>query len=157
MKHLFIAGAAALALLTTAGTAGARDLPSGGVTRQDVANWLQQHGLKAQIHNDDNGESIVSSGTSGVNFDVYFYACESGRCGSIQFAAGWTPLAKATQDNVNSWNRDKRYVRAYLDKHNNLWGEYDIDVNPGGTWEQMDQGLTRWDSAVSEFKNYFGG
>jgi hypothetical protein len=153
-----LAGAAVLALILGAGAASARDLPPGGLTRQDVAAWLQQHGLKGDIHNDSSGESIVSSTSpAGVNFDVYFFACSGERCASIQYAGGWTPLALGTPDRINTWNRDKRYVRAYLDKSNNVWGEYDVDIDPGGSWEQMDKSLSRWESQIADFKTYFNG
>jgi hypothetical protein len=158
MKSTGLAGCAALALMLAAGGAVARDLPSGGVTRQEVAGWLQQQGYKANIHNDSSGESIVSSTSSaGVNFDIYFFSCTSGRCSSLQYAAGWDPLTLGTADHINAWNRDKRYLRAYLDAHNNVWAEYDVDIDPGGSWEQMDQSLARFNAQVGDFKTYFNG
>lgn len=157
MKFQIITAAAAVALSLVAGSASARDLPAGGLTRAEVAAWLQQHGLQAKIHNNSTGESIVSSTVSGVNFDIYFYACNGDRCGSIQYAAGWTPLAAGTLTAVNAWNVKNRYARAYLDDHNNLWGEYDVDISPGGTWEQMDKSLDRWGSIISSFKTTFNG
>lgn len=135
----------------------ARNLPAGGLSRQDVAAWLIGHGLRATIHNDDNGRSIVSSNVSGVNFDVYFYGCEGERCASIQYAGGWTPLTKGTRENINDWNRQKRYIRAYLDSKNNVWGEYDVDISPGGTWEQLDKSLTQWTARIADFKAWVGG
>jgi hypothetical protein len=102
------------------------------------------------------GESIVSSSIDGVNFDIYFFACSGERCASMQFAAGWTPLAKATPEAVNTWNREKRYVRAYLDKSNNLWGEYDVDLT-ASPYPQMHKALARFDSQITDFKANFGG
>ena len=155
MKFQIIVAAAALAL--AAGPVAARDLPAGGLTRPEVAAWLQQHGLQAKIHDDSSGESIVSSTVGGVNFDIYFFACNADRCGSIQYAAGWTPLAAATPAAVALWNQKHRYARSYLDDHNNLWGEYDVDISPGGTWEQMDKSLDRWGSVIADFKTAFNG
>lgn len=157
MRTLVACGALSLVLLVAPQVASARDLPSGGVTREEVADWLRGRGMTANVHNDDRGERIISSNIAGVNFDVYFYACNQDRCASIQYAAGWTPLAQGTQANINAWNKDKRYVRAYLDNSNNVWGEYDIDVSPGGTWEQMDASMERWKSQIAQFKSYFGG
>ena len=157
MKLQTIIAAAAVALSLAAGSASARDLPAGGLTRAEVAAWLQQHGMKANVHNDSSGESIVSSAVSGVNFDIYFFACSGDRCASIQYAAGWTPLAAGTPTAVNIWNQKNRDARAYLDDHNTLWGEYDVDISPGGTWEQMDQSLARWGSVVASFKATFNG
>lgn len=144
-----------LSLSLLHGAARAQTEPA-GVTRQEVAAWLAGEGHPPNIHNDSHGESIVSSSIDGVNFDIYFYACTGERCTSVQFAAGWTPLAKATPDAVNAWNRDKRYVKAYLDHTNNLWGEYDIDLT-ASAYPQLHKALARFDSSIVEFKTYFGG
>lgn len=157
MKGLSVVGVAVLALTLVSQSAVAADLPAGGLTRQEVADWLGRHSLTPTIHNDSEGRSIVSSAVSGVNFDIYFLDCAGDRCAAIQYAAGWTPLAGGTPDHVNQWNRDHRNIRAYLDSHNNVFGEYDIDISPGGSWEQMDQGLNRWSNAVAAFKTFFVG
>jgi len=144
-----------LSLCLLQGAARAQTDPA-GVTRQEVAAWLAGEGHSPNIHNDSHGESIVSSSIDGVNFDIYFYACSAERCTSVQFAAGWTPLAKATPEAVNAWNRDQRYVKAYLDSSNNLWGEYDVDLT-ASPYPQLHKSLGRFDSKIVEFKAYFGG
>jgi len=156
LRTVFAAAAMAWALLA-AGAAASRDLPSGGVTRQDVAAWLQRQGQTATIHADSAGEIIVTSSSGGVNWDIYFYRCTAGRCTDIQYAAGWTEIASMSLDKVNQWNRDKRYIRAYFGPKNAVWGEYDVVLSPGGSWEQLDASLRDWISAVQRFKTYING
>ena len=156
MQRILVLGAA-LAALGAGLPAQARDLPAGGVTRQEVANWLTAHGRTARMHPDGAGEPIVSSAVGGVNFDIYFYSCTpAGRCRSIQYAAGWSGL-EAAIPKLNGWNADKRYIRAYSKPSGAVWGEYDIDVGPGGTSEQLDATWDRWASALADFKIYIGG
>ena len=145
-----------IGLLLSLPTLNAAQAAPAGVTRQEVVAWLTGEGHAANLHDDSSGTSIVSSSIDGVNFDVYFYACTGERCTSIQFAAGWTPLAKATPDTVNAWNRDKRFLKAYLDKSNNLWGEYDFDLTDA-PYPQLHDALARFDSQVVDFKANFGG
>lgn len=155
MKRTLLAAALLLAALPAV-AAHARDLPAGGLTRTELAQWLQGHGYKAQIHDDSNGISIVTSASDGVNWDIYFFVCNDvQRCGSIQYAAGWTGVTVA-DDALNSWNRTKRYIRAYQGEKGSIWGEYDIDISPGGTWEQLDKSLDRWTDALPTYKTAIG-
>lgn len=134
----------------------ARDLPAGGLTRAEVAQWLLGHGYKAQTHDDSEGNSIVSSASDGVNWDIYFYSCgKAGRCASLQYAAGWSGLT-LEPDTLNAWNKDQRYIRSYVADKGAVWGEYDVDISPGGTWEQLDYSLDRWTSALPKFKTHIG-
>jgi hypothetical protein len=57
---------------------------------------------------------------------------------------------------INAWNTEKRYIRAYTTSSGQYWAEYDIDVSPGGTYEQLDHTLTRWRSIIGEYKTYMG-
>ncbi|WP_421932489.1 YbjN domain-containing protein [Phenylobacterium sp.] len=155
MKLPALAATLALAALAAL-PAQARDLPAGGLTRAEVAQWLQGHGYKAQTHDDSEGNSIVSSASDGVNWDIYFYDCgKTGRCASLQYAAGWSGLSLA-DGTLNTWNHGNRYIRGYQAAKGAVWGEYDIDVSPGGTWEQLDHSLERWTGALSQFKDAIG-
>jgi len=160
MKLSTVVVAAALSLGVLAGTANARDIPAGGLTYEEVASWLRASGFPAEIKPDQStgatpDERIVSSSADGVNFDIYFYGCSAGRCDSIQYAAGW-PSSPGSTDRINAWNLSKRYARAYTTAAGQYWAEYDIDVSPGGTYEQLDHTLVRWRSIVGEYKTYMG-
>lgn len=148
--------AAALLVAFFAGAAEARDIPAGGLTYEEVAAWLRDSGFPAKVEPDPTtgaapDSRIVSSSVDGVNFDVYFYACSAGRCGSIQYAAGWTS-SPGSPDRIGAWNRDKRYIRAYTTK-GQYWAEYDVDVDPG-SYEQLAHSLVRWRQAVDDYKTY---
>ena len=60
-------------------------------------------------------------------------------------------------DKLNTWNRAHRYIRAYLTTSNGVFGEYDVEVSPGGTWEQLDDSLEIWLVRLKDFKTYIGG
>ncbi len=159
MGSAFGAASLALALSLTAMPALARDLPPNGVTRQDIVNWLQSHGYTASIQHDTTAnDDYVESAMNGVNYGIYFYACDTyGNCKSIQYSAGWDPIAGVDAVKLNQWNADKRYFRAYLNPQNDIYAEYDIDVMPGGTWELIDATLSRWSSQLASFKDFIGG
>lgn len=153
--------AAAVAVLAAAGPVAARDLPDGGLTATEIANWLTQSGYPAKVKPDPTtpGDQIVSTATDGVDVDIYLYDCsgdgDARRCTSMQYATGSPAKPNYTLEKVNSWNRGNRYIRAYLTTSGSLYGEYDLDVSPGGTYEMLNDCLQNWRSVVVDFAKYF--
>jgi hypothetical protein len=150
MKSRFI-GVAVLALALTAGMAGARDIPTGGMTADDVASWLHSKGYKAEISKADNGRPKIASATQGINFYVHFYDCKNDRCASIQFVAGFSTNGAYSLQKANDWNNDNRWITASMDKENDPWISMDVDLWPGGTYELLNDELQVWDDSVARF------
>ena len=150
MKRMLI-GVAVLAFGLTAGMAPAKDLPTGGMTVQEVASWLQEKGFKAEIGKMDNGKPRIASATQGVNFFVHFYDCKDYRCSSIQFVAGFSTKGAYTLAKANAWNSDNRWVTASMDKENDPWIDRDVDLSPGGTYELLNDELKVWSDSVGRF------
>lgn len=148
-------GAAALVFALTTGAAAARDIPARGLTREQVAAWLQEKGYDATIKKDSvSNDDYVSTSSQSANWGIYFYACDETRhCTSLQYSVAWND-AHLTDDQINSWNQTKRFMRAYATADGAAFGEYDFDIAPGGTWEQLGQSLARWEQQMPNFKKY---
>lgn len=145
---LLVAGAAAPAWA-------ASPLPTGGVTRQEVVDWLKRKGRTAQIKTTSDGTRVVASSVGGVNYDIYFYSCTGERCRGIQYAAGWTGMSGTSYDTINSFTRDNRYLRVYKSGEA-VWAEYDVDVVDGASWQMMDDSLAMAQELFGRFKKHFG-
>jgi hypothetical protein len=156
MRHAIAAAAGALLLVAMSGAATAKDLPSGGVTIDDVVKWLQGAGYRAEIQTGDDGSKNVYSSADGRNFHIYLYDCKDGRCGSLQFSTGFDTKGAFSADKMNDWNRDSRWARAYVDKSNDPWVEYDVDLTPGGTYELLDDEFGTWRGALGRFYKFIG-
>ena len=160
-RVLGVLTAAAFAVLISAAPAAARDLPDGGMTATEIAGWLIGSGYPAQVKPDPTtaGDQIVSTTTDGINVDIYLYDCSGTgndrRCTSMQYAAGWPPDSKYNLEKINSWNRGNRYIKAYLTAKGGLFGEYDLDLSPGGSFEMLNDCLQNWRSVVVDFDKYF--
>ena len=155
LATLLIAAVTALALALPAA---AKPINSAGLTRGEVAAFLKSKGYPVTATKDDNGLSILKATTTAkVNFDVYFFDCDdAGRCPSIQFAAGWSMTTKVPLDKVNVWNREHRYMRAYVQDGGALYGEVDMIIAPGGSMEQLETNRVLWNTLLSKFKSHFG-
>lgn len=147
----------ALALLVAGAAAPAwsAPLPSGGVTRQEVVDWLKRKGRPAEIATTSTGNRVVSSNIDGVNYDIYFYSCTGERCRAIQYAAGWTGMGATSLDTINSFTRDNRYLRVYK-SGDSVWAEYDVDVIDGASWQMLDDSLAMAQELFGRFKRHFG-
>lgn len=152
-----IAAAAALASLALAAhPAAARELSDGGVTAGEVADALQARGLRAEIGRDDSGDPKIRSTSDGVEFSVYFYDCEAGRCGSIQFAAGFDLKKGMALADMNTWNRKYRFGLGWLDDENDPHVQMDCDVEHGATDVALKNDVERWEVVLGAFKKHIG-
>jgi hypothetical protein len=131
-------------------------IPDVGLTRENVLSWLQAKGYDASIKRDPvNGDNYVSTSSQGANWGIYLYACDESnvRCKSLQYSVSWNG-ANLTVDQINTWNQTKRFMRAYTTSSGVAFGEYDLDIAPGGTWDQIGQSLSRWEQQMPNFKKY---
>ena len=133
--------------------------PQEGLKAEDVADWLKRQHLEAEF---DNGRTsatptIIRSSIDGTPFAIYLYDCKKDRCASLQYEASFSNTEALSLARINAWNRQSRYVRAYLDRSGRLLGEYDLDIAPGMDGKGLDHSLRRWRSALSRFKLFVGG
>jgi hypothetical protein len=115
MRGLLLAAIAAAALSAGAVHAAAKPVAEGGVTPEEVRGFLQDAGYKAVVKTEKDGHHHVSSAADGLNFDVYLYDCKGDRCAAIQYYLGFDKGKDTPNlEKVNGYNRDKRFMRAYL-------------------------------------------
>jgi hypothetical protein len=139
-------------LSVTALHALADPVPKAGITVEDMTFLMSKHGLPTQIDKDSKGREIIKSRVGGINFDVYFYNCETGRCRDVQFAAGWQMKA-VSSDRINAWNTEKRFLRVYWKPGNVMFAEHDLRVAQTTT-ENIDEALELWPLLLEELKQF---
>ncbi|HEY2709779.1 MAG TPA: YbjN domain-containing protein [Caulobacteraceae bacterium] len=144
---------AGLALGSAAGAAPIE----GGITAGEVANVLQEKGYKADVGRDDDGDPRVKSAADGVNFTVFFYGCNhTTHCTSVTFQSGFHLDGGVSLDKVDSWNHDKRFLKAWRDKENDPYVEMDVDTEHGFTTESLGNYIDAWTARIPEFKTFIG-
>lgn len=151
----FFAASAVLAMAAPAGaeTVAAKDPPS-------VAAALQAAGFQAKLDKDKGGDPMITSGSSGSRFGVYFYNCTDNRdCATVQFHASYDAEAgKAPSlEKINEWNRKQRFGRAYLDSEGDPAVEMDVDLDDGGmSRELFTDNVEFWTTIMAEFEKHIG-
>ena len=88
----------------------------------------------------------------GTRYGVYFYSCDDGKanCNEIQFSAGWSNV-EVSLAQINSWNRDKRYCKAYLDGEGDPMLELDVNMRFGISKENLADTVEYWQLCLNEF------
>ena len=84
----------------------------------------------AEIIKLNNGQPAVRAEINGIKFLVFLYQCENGACHTMTF---FTTFGKQAIDVnwVNSFNRDQRFLRVYIDKEGAVNVEYDVHFYGG--------------------------
>ena len=147
----FLGFAAALAL-----TAGA--LPAhASITAREVAQALEARGHPATVTSDDDGDPKVTTRIDDVHLTVFFYGCNhTTRCESITFQSAFHIDGGEPLDKINGWNRDKRFLKTWLDKVNDPYCEMDVDAEDGLTPAQLVSYVSLWETSLAEYKGALG-
>jgi hypothetical protein len=105
----------------------------------------------AELGVDNVGDPQVTGAVENIPYAIFFYGCQSGRdCTNIQFTAGWI-----TDDfdigRINSWNREYRFARAWLDDEQDPIVAMDVNLEFGVTRENFEDTFLVWASILTSF------
>lgn len=130
-------------------------IPQGGLTIEDLVAWLQSAGYSAKVVTAESGKRHIVSAAQGTPFNVFVGDCQGERCASMNFAAGFATGGKFDVSQLNDWNGNNRWCRAYYDNVNDPWLEMDIDLWPGGTYELLNDQFACWNDRLAAFINKY--
>ena len=123
---------------------------------QSIVQVLMKRGYRAELTTDSDGDPLIKSGAEGVSFLILFFNCKEHRdCATVQFYVGFDREGNFPLDKINSWNREKRFGRAYVDKEGDPVVEMDIDLDDGGMSAALfEDNLEFCVSIVAAFRSY---
>ncbi|QYU70641.1 YbjN domain-containing protein [Leptolyngbya sp. 15MV] len=120
---------------------------------QTVVAALQASGLETDLIESSDGSRRIDSSHDGIKFVVFFFTCDDDErnCKTLQFFMGYTDAKDTTLEQLNEWNRTKRFTRAYRDADGDPVLEMDVDTDMGGVpdaWfrEQISVWLSQMDA-----------
>lgn len=150
MRTFRLAAAVAALSLSAAGAASAQ------VTPQAISDWLSGQGMTPEmVTADDNPFLRVQD--DGVTWLLFFYGCDARTCDSLQFGAGFTNEA-VSLDQVNAWNRDRRFLKAYFEpgEEGSAIVQYDVIPTEGAPISHLGEHLALWRDTLNEFGIHVG-
>lgn len=122
---------------------------------ESVASVIRGKGFEVEITTDDDGDPMLRAEGKGYKFNVYFYGCTGGEdCTTLGLYSGWTG-SSADVNQINEWNRENRFGRAYIDKDGDPVVEMDIDLDDGGMPRMLfEDHIEFWMSVMSQYSKY---
>ncbi|HEY5722479.1 MAG TPA: YbjN domain-containing protein [Allosphingosinicella sp.] len=125
---------------------------------QSVVAALQASGYAAKLGTDGVGDPMITSGVSGTTFQIFFYNCTDHRaCATVQFHRAYDLSTPVTLEQINEWNRTKRFGRAFLDKESDPVLGMDVDLDDGGLSRLLFiDNVEFWATILGEFERHIG-
>lgn len=144
-KFVFLCAVAAFSL---AGTARA-ELITGRDTTTIVA--VAKKFGDAELTKDSEGDPKITGNIDGTKYTLYFNGCSKGEnCTDIVFRAGWTG-SSATAEDMHSWNKNKRWGKAYLDEEGDPNVEVLVNLEGGVSRKNLMDSFDWWRLVIKEF------
>jgi hypothetical protein len=149
--------------LAMAGFAAAWAVPAHSqmVRAQDpgsLVRALQEAGYVAKLGTDKVGDPMIGSGVSGTSFQIYFYNCTDHKeCATVNFYSSYKLDKPNSLEQINEWNRNKRFTRAHLDQEKNSVLEMDVDLDDGGMSPALFiDNIEFWGNLLPDFERHIG-
>lgn len=153
MKLSSMIAGTALALTLTA-AASAQTLLTGADT-DEILNAARGYGA-ANLTTQSNGDPQITGKIEGITYQVYFRNCTNNTdCEDLNFYLGFLDL-KPTLEEINDWNYNKRFSRAYLDQDDDACVEMDVDMVEGMTADYLDSQFGLWAMVLKQFAEHVG-
>lgn len=106
------------------------------------------------------GDRYISSETGGYKYALIPFGCDDkGKgCKSVQFYIAFNPDKKPTLDAMNTYAREHRWGRVYIDKDGDPAMEFDLDLEAGGMSPELFlDNVAYWEAIVEVFSKFVFG
>jgi hypothetical protein len=122
----------------------------------DILTLAQGYG-NASLETQPDGAPRIAGEAGGIPYQVFFLNCAEGfsACEDLNFYAGFAGI-KPTLDEVNAWNRDKRFGNAYLDADLDAALEFDLNLQYGVSRDNLDAAFALWSLVLGSYAEYVG-
>ena len=122
-----------------------------------IAQLMRSAGYTAELRTQPTGAKEIESEAAGVNFWLYFQACNPDftGCEVITFSAGFDFDTPQRPDILGDWNRT-RYSKAYLDEDGDPFVEFSVNMVHGVSPENLLNTLNWFTLEMTAFMQQIG-
>lgn len=121
-----------------------------------IKSILESQGWPATLISKAGDDPYIESNRNGLKFLVLFMNCEENKnCKTLQYYMGFSDAKGVSIERLNSWNKDKRFARAYRDDAGDPVLEMDVDLDFAGIpRENVGETLNTWASLMDSYREY---
>lgn len=130
-------GLIALALLISGpavAQAPADDVMLSAADPAGIAKAVRAYGRQAELETDEAGDPTIATDFGGIDGRIWFYECNAAgkACVGLQFQIGIGTERKLTLQQVNAFNRGRRFATLSLDEEGDPILVHDLSMAPPG-------------------------
>lgn len=123
-----------------------------GVDVDRVVELASAYGPATRRFDDADDGPWIRAEMDDVVYTITFLNCTDGvHCTSLQLRAWWQSDGAHGLEQMNDWNRSRRFGTAYLDTNRNATVEFDVNLAGGITAANFDDTLQWWREVLREF------
>lgn len=118
---------------------------------------VESQGWPAKLVTNEGKSPYIESERNGLKFIVLFMNCDENEinCKTLQYYMGFSDAKGTTTEQLNEWNRTKRFARAYVDDSGDPVLEMDIDLDFGGLpRENVGESFNTWAALMDAYHSF---
>lgn len=116
-----------------------------------VAQVLRRMGLSFERGEDDEGNPKLTFRLATYQATLFFQDCEAEGCTNLRIYGGFNMDQPPTVEQINEWNRTKRYATAYLAEDGSVSLDNDFVVKGGVTLAALEDFILNFRDRLSEY------
>ncbi len=121
---------------------------------EPIIKLARQFGSATLAYQNDGNPKIIGK-INNIPYTIRMRNCEREKiCEDMNFRVGF--LIKPDIEVMNSWNRGKRFSRAYLDEEGDAILEMDIIIKGGVSEENLSKTFAYWRLSLVGFTEHIG-
>ncbi|MFA6220440.1 MAG: YbjN domain-containing protein [Erythrobacter sp.] len=127
---------------------------------QAISSAIKEKGWPAKLVLPDDDNPYIESNYNEMKFIVLFMNCddEHQNCTTLQYYMGFSDAKNTTLEQLNEWNKTKRFGRAYRDDADDPVLEMDVDLDFGGIPRaNLLETLNIWSSLMDAYQAHLFG
>ncbi|QKG71673.1 YbjN domain-containing protein [Erythrobacter mangrovi] len=124
---------------------------------QAISSAIKEKGWPAKLVLPDDDNPYIESSYNDMKFLVLLMNCddEHQNCTTLQYYMGFSDAKDTTLDELNEWNRTKRFARAYRDNEGDPVLEMDVDLDFGGIPRaNLLETFNTWSALMDAYHSY---
>ena len=149
MKNMILVASLSLALFVQAAYA---DNIVSAEDHDAIHDIARSYGSATLKKDSINNNPFITVRIDGTQYDIVFRGCSNGKdCDDILFVAAWRGV-KVTMDDINAWNRDKKFGRAFLNINGDPMLGMPVNLDYGVTQRNLVVTFNWWTKVLAGFK-----
>ena len=120
---------------------------------------MEELGTAPTLTRDRIGDPLIEAINGATQYTVFFYDCDEAKrraCQSLLFYFGISLEGGTSAQEMNLWNAENRFTRAYMDEVGDPILEMDVLLYGGLSETAIAERVRAWQLAMKDFMDYIG-